>query len=135
MRRDEQIKRMPPEYAGISNAWKNGKANLGLTRVDGVGKKRLYEAEFQRRVDANRPGNPIWHAVDRSGRCLYRTETTGQGPRLLSRDHREDRIVYPGRTAGAPRNARINGTKTDYPRAEALYKPAPVLLPGIQCRC
>lgn len=60
MRRDEQIKiQYSAKYAGISNAWKKWKGEvLGLTRTDAVGKKKIYEAEFQKRVDAN----PQWKA-------------------------------------------------------------------------
>jgi len=58
MRKDEQIKiQYAAKYASISNAWKKWQGEvLGLTRSDAVGKKRLYEAEFQKRVDAN----PQW---------------------------------------------------------------------------
>lgn len=55
MRKDEQIKiQYASKYAGISNAWKKWQGEvLGLTRTDGVGKKKVYEAEFQKRVNAN----------------------------------------------------------------------------------
>ena len=55
MRKDEQIKiQYAAKYASISNSWKKWQGEiLGLTRTDGVGKKKLYEAEFQKRVDAN----------------------------------------------------------------------------------
>jgi hypothetical protein len=55
MRKDEQIKiQYAAKYAGISNAWKKWKGEvLGLTRTDAVAKKRAYEAEFQKRVNAN----------------------------------------------------------------------------------
>ena len=58
MRKDEQIKiQYAAKYAGISNSWKKWQGEiLGLTRTDAVGKKRIYEAEFQKRVDAN----PQW---------------------------------------------------------------------------
>lgn len=58
MRKDEQIKiQYAAKYAGISNAWKKWQGEiLGLTRTDGVGKKKLYETEFRKRVDAN----PLW---------------------------------------------------------------------------
>lgn len=58
MRKDEQIKiQYAAKYASVSNAWKKWQGEiLGLTRTDGVGKKKVYEAEFQKRVNAN----PLW---------------------------------------------------------------------------
>src|SRR5690242_8521555 len=58
MRRDEKIKiEYAAKYATVSNSWKKWKGEvLGLTRTDALDKKRRYEAEFQRRVDAN----PQW---------------------------------------------------------------------------
>lgn len=60
MRQDEQIKiQYAAKYASISNAWKKWRGEiLGLTRTNAVAKKKAYEAEFQRRVDAN----PQWKA-------------------------------------------------------------------------
>ena len=58
MRKDEQIKiQYATKYAGIENSYKKWKGEvLGLTRSDAVGKKKTYEAEFQKRVLAN----PQW---------------------------------------------------------------------------
>jgi len=58
MRRDEQIKiQYASKYAGIQNAYKKWQGEiLGLTRTNAVEKKRMYEAEFQKRVNAN----PAW---------------------------------------------------------------------------
>jgi hypothetical protein len=58
MRSDEQLKiQYAAKYASISNAWKKWKGEiLGLTRTNAVDKKRAYEAEFQKRVNAN----PQW---------------------------------------------------------------------------
>ena len=55
MRKDESIKiKYAAKYASIQNAYKKWQGEvLGLTRTDGVGKKKLQEAEFQKRVDAN----------------------------------------------------------------------------------
>ena len=60
MRKDEQIKiQYAAKYASISNAWKKWRGEvLGLTRTNAVAKKKAYEAEFKRRVDAN----PQWKA-------------------------------------------------------------------------
>jgi hypothetical protein len=59
MRRDEQIKiQYSAKYASISNSWKKWKGEvLGLTRTNAVDKKKVYEAEFQKRVGAN----PQWN--------------------------------------------------------------------------
>ncbi len=58
MRKDEQIKiQYAEKYALVSNAWKKWQGEvLGLTRTNAVEKKKVYEAEFQKRVDAN----PQW---------------------------------------------------------------------------
>lgn len=58
MRKDEQIKiQYDSKYAGIQNAYKKWQGEvLGLTRTNGVAKKQAYEAEFQKRVNAN----PQW---------------------------------------------------------------------------
>jgi uncharacterized protein (DUF4415 family) len=55
MRKDEKIKiQYAAKYASVSNAWKKWQGEvLGLTRTDAVSKKKLYEAEFQKRVNAN----------------------------------------------------------------------------------
>ncbi len=55
MRKDEGIKiQYAAKYASIQNAYKKWQGEvLGLTRTDGVGKKKLQEAEFQKRVNAN----------------------------------------------------------------------------------
>lgn len=60
MRKDEQIKIMyAAKYASVQNAYKKWQGEvLGLTRTDGVGKKKLYETEFQKRVTAN----PQWNS-------------------------------------------------------------------------
>ena len=55
MRRDEQIKiQYAAKYASISNSWKKWQGEvLGLTSTNAVAKKKAYEAEFQKRVNAN----------------------------------------------------------------------------------
>lgn len=60
MRKDEQIKILyAAKYAGIQNAYKKWQGEvLGLTRTNAVAKKKAYEAEFQKRVNAN----PQWQA-------------------------------------------------------------------------
>ncbi|MFT3678214.1 MAG: S46 family peptidase [Chitinophagaceae bacterium] len=58
MRKDEGIKiQYAAKYASISNAWKKWQGEvLGLKRTGAVDKKKVYEAEFQKRVN----GNPQW---------------------------------------------------------------------------
>ncbi|HEX6849680.1 MAG TPA: S46 family peptidase [Chitinophagaceae bacterium] len=55
MRKDEQIKiQYAAKYASIQNSYKKWQGEvLGLTRTDAVGKKKAYEATFQKRVLAN----------------------------------------------------------------------------------
>jgi hypothetical protein len=58
MRRDEKIKiQYAAKYAGIQNSYKKWQGEvLGLSSTNAVGKKQAYEAEFQKRVNAN----PQW---------------------------------------------------------------------------
>ncbi len=58
MRKNEQIKiQYAAKYATMSNPWKKWQGEvLGLTRTNAVAKKKIYEAEFQKRVNAN----PAW---------------------------------------------------------------------------
>ena len=58
MRKDEQIKiQYAAKYAGIQNAYKKWKGEiLGLERTDALTKKKTYEAEFLKRINAN----PQW---------------------------------------------------------------------------
>lgn len=58
MRRDEAIRiQYASKYAGIQNSYKKWQGEvLGLTRTDAFSKKKNYEAEFQKRLDAN----PAW---------------------------------------------------------------------------
>lgn len=66
MRKDEQIKiQYAAKYANIQNAYKKWQGEmLGLKRTGGVEKKKIYEAEFMKRVNAN----PLWK--DRYGNLL-----------------------------------------------------------------
>ncbi len=61
MRKDEQIKiQYASKYASIQNSYKKWQGEVsGLTSTNAVGKKKAYEAEFQKRVDAN----PQWKAA------------------------------------------------------------------------
>lgn len=59
MRKDEQVKiQYASKYAGIQNSYKKWQGEvLGLTQTRAFDKKKLYEAEFQKRVNAN----PAWN--------------------------------------------------------------------------
>ncbi len=61
MRKDEQIKiQYAAKYAGIQNSYKKWQGEvLGLTSTNALNKKKTYEAEFQKRVNAN----PQWKAA------------------------------------------------------------------------
>jgi hypothetical protein len=61
MRKDEQIKiQYAAKYASIQNAYKKWQGEvLGLTSTNALGKKRIYEAEFQKRVNVN----PQWKST------------------------------------------------------------------------
>ncbi len=58
MRKDEQIKiQYASKYAGIENAYKKWQGEiLGIAATNALDKKRNYEKEFQKRVNAN----PLW---------------------------------------------------------------------------
>ncbi len=58
MRRDEKIKiQYAAKYAGIQNSYKKWQGEvMGLSSTNAVEKKQAYEAEFQKRVNAN----PQW---------------------------------------------------------------------------
>ena len=58
MRRNEQIKiQYASKYAGIQNAYKKWQGEvLGILRTNAIAKKKVFEAEFQKRVNAN----PVW---------------------------------------------------------------------------
>lgn len=85
MRKDETIKiQYASKYAGISNSWKKWQGEvLGLTKTNAVEKKKRYEAEFQKRVNAN----PQWK--DKYGNLLAELESayTELEPLGRSRDY------------------------------------------------
>jgi hypothetical protein len=73
MRKDEQIKiQYAAKYASIQNAYKKWQGEvLGLTRVDAVGKKKNYEAEFQKRVNANPQWNTTYGSLQKELVAAY----------------------------------------------------------------
>jgi hypothetical protein len=117
MRKDEQVRiQYAAKYASISNAWKKWKGEvLGLKRVDGVSKKRAYEAEFQKRVD----GNPQWKS--QYGNVLGDLAAAYEEFKPLgrARDYyleitsKIELFTLAGKMISL-RNAKINGTKTAY---------------------
>lgn len=117
MRKDEQIKiQYAAKYASISNAWKKWQGEvLGLTRTNAVDKKKMYEAEFQKRVLAN----PQWKA--QYGNLLNDLEAAYNEfkPFSLARDYYLEitskiELFSIARRIISLRNAKNNGSKFDY---------------------
>ncbi|MBC7948140.1 MAG: S46 family peptidase [Chitinophagaceae bacterium] len=120
MRKDEQIKiKYAAKYANVSNAWKKWQGEiLGLNRTNAVNQRRAYEAEFQKRVNAN----PVWKS--QYGQLLPDLEAVYSeiGPLGLARDYFTEitnrvELFAIHRRLSALRNARINGGKNDYSQA------------------
>src|SRR5258706_4035136 len=117
MRKDEQIKiQYSEKYALISNAWKKWKGEiLGLVRTNAVDKKISYEAEFQKRVDAN----PQWKK--QYGSLLHDIETAYEEfkPYGLARDYYLEitgkiELLSIARRINTLWNLKNNGAKFDY---------------------
>jgi hypothetical protein len=125
MRKDEQIKiQYAEKYALISNAWKKWKGEiLGLTRTNAVEKKKLYEAEFQKRVNEN----PQWKA--QYGNLLTDLETAYEQikPYGKARDYYLEitskiELFTVARQLSSLRNTKNNGGKFDYSNGLAKLK-------------
>ena len=88
MREDEQVKiQYAAKYAGISNAWKKWQGEiLGIEKTQGLAKKRAYEAEFQKRVDANPKWKEQWGNLLPELNALY----TEFKPLGLARDYHNE---------------------------------------------
>jgi hypothetical protein len=123
MRKDEGIKiQYSEKYALISNSWKKWQGEVvGLTRTNAVDKKKMYEAEFQKRVNAN----PQWK--QQYGSLLSDLETTYDEfkPYGLARDYYLEitgkiELFTIASQLNFLRNAKNNGTKTAY--SEGLAK-------------
>ena len=117
MRKDEQIKiQYSEKYALISNAWKKWQGEiLGLTRTNAVDKKKMYEAEFQKRVNVN----PQWK--QQYGNLLDDLQTAYDEirPYGLARDYYLEitgkiELFSIARRINALRNVKNNGGKFDY---------------------
>jgi hypothetical protein len=125
MRKDEQIKiQYASKYVSVSNHWKKWQGEItGLKRVDAVAKRKAYEAEFQKRVEANRQ----WKAS--YGHLLGELESAYKEiePLALARDYyleitsRIDLFTL-ARRFNALRNAKNNGGKYDYSEGLAKLK-------------
>jgi hypothetical protein len=117
MRKDEQIKiQYTKKYATIANAWKRWQGEvLGLTRTNAVDKKKMYEAEFQKRVFAN----PQWK--EQYGNLLsdLQADYDELKPYGLARDYYLEinskiELFTVARRINALRNIKNNGSKYDY---------------------
>ncbi|MDP9230259.1 MAG: S46 family peptidase [Bacteroidota bacterium] len=85
MRKDEQIKiQYAAKYAGIQNAYKKWQGEvLGIQRTNAITKKKAYEAEFQKRINAN----PVWKQQYGTLLSNLENEYTSFGPQGLARDY------------------------------------------------
>jgi len=125
MRKDEQIKiQYTKKYAGISNAWKKWRGEIpGLIRTNAFEKRKMYEAEFQKRVNAN----PQWKA--QYGNLLPELEAAWLEMKPLgkARDYYVEitskiEVFTIARRVNALRNIKNNGGKTDYSQGLAKLK-------------
>ena len=117
MRRDEQIKiQYAEKYALISNAWKKWKGEiLGLVRTNAVDKKKIYETEFQRRVNANLGWKQQYGNLLNDLQAAYEEFK----PYGLARDYYLEitskiELFSIARRINSLRNVKNNGGKTDY---------------------
>lgn len=123
MRKDEQIKIMyAAKYANVENSYKKWKGEvLGLTMTNGFGKKKAYEAAFQKRVDAS----PAWK--EKYGTLLGDLEKTYQQIETLGRARDYFNETF-GRIEAFAINSQLNQLSTakekngDKGFAEALAK-------------
>ncbi|HEX8314353.1 MAG TPA: S46 family peptidase [Flavisolibacter sp.] len=85
MRKDEGVKiQYASKYAGVQNAYKKWQGEvLGINRTKALDKKRAYEAEFQKRVNAA----PKWKEQYGSLLSDLTTAYAQYGPQSLARDY------------------------------------------------
>ena len=85
MRKDEAVKiQYASKYAGVQNAFKKWQGEvLGITKTNALEKKRAYEAEFQKRVNAN----PKWKAQYSTLLSDLNAAYAQYGPQNLARDY------------------------------------------------
>jgi hypothetical protein len=85
MRKDEAVKiQYASKYAGVQNAYKKWQGEvLGINKTAALEKKKAYEAEFQKRVNAN----PKWK--EQYGDLLNQLNAAyaQYGPQSLARDY------------------------------------------------
>jgi len=85
MRKDEGVKiQYAAKYASVQNAYKKWQGEvLGITKTKAIEKKRAYEAEFQKRVNAN----PKWKAEYGNLLSELNAAYAEYGPQSLARDY------------------------------------------------
>ncbi|HLG38781.1 MAG TPA: S46 family peptidase, partial [Chitinophagaceae bacterium] len=133
MRKDEGIKiQYSAKYAGISNSWKKWKGEiLGLKRVDAINKKKMYEAEFQKRADANPQWKTAYGNLLSDITAAYEEfEPLGRARDYYLEITSKIELFTIAARVNALRNTKNNGTKTAYSEGvkrvkdqlEELYK-------------
>jgi hypothetical protein len=107
MRKDEQVKiQYASKYAGIQNSYKKWQGEvLGLTQTNAFDKKKTYEAEFQKRVNAS----PAWK--EKYGSLLANLESAYREIEKYSRarDYYNETI---GRIEAFTISAQLNSLRT-----------------------
>ena len=85
MRKDEGVKiQYAAKYASVQNAYKKWQGEvLGITKTKAIEKKRAYEAEFQKRVNAN----PKWRGEYGNLLSELNAAYAEYGPQSLARDY------------------------------------------------
>jgi hypothetical protein len=85
MRKDEGIKiQYAAKYANVQNAYKKWQGEvLGINKTKAIEKKKAYEAEFEKRVNAN----PKWKAEYGNLLADLTTAYAEYGPQNLARDY------------------------------------------------
>jgi hypothetical protein len=125
MRKDEQIKiQYAEKYANVSNSWKKWQGEIfGLTKAAAVDKRRLYETEFQKRVNAN----PRW--TQQYGNLVSDLQAAYDEfkPYGLARDYffeiiNRIELLNIARRINTLRNVKNNGGKTEYSSGLAKTK-------------
>jgi len=123
MRKDEQIKiQYTKKYATIANAWKKWRGEIpGLVRTDAVNKKKVYETEFQKRVNTN----PQWkqqygNIVSELEAAYEELKPLGKARDYYLEINSKIELFTIARRINALQNAKNNGGKYDY--SEGLTK-------------
>lgn len=85
MRNDPEVRiQYASKQSSIANAWKKWKGeSLGIKATDGIGKKKTYEAEFTKKVNANPAFKKAYGSILGEFDALY----AHQKPYAISRDY------------------------------------------------